>query len=226
MANKIHAGHSIDIKGVWDTFIEEGFRFPLYVLSRPFKAFGDIKLEGRGSVKSCIIFLVLMCILNILQVSYSGYVVNYNMVYFFNIFTSILGTLAQVLLLCIANWSVTVLINGSGSFKEIFMVNMYAMYPMLYLNSIYIILTNVLTLDEMAIAYFFVSLAGIMYFLYVFIGLIVVHEFTFTRAVASILLTIFSLLIILFIALLIATMANELIRFVQVVYKEIILHYT
>lgn len=226
MANKIHAGRSMDLKGTWNAFIEEGFRFPLYVLSRPFKAFGDIKLEGRGSVKTCIVVLVLLCILNILQVSYTGYIVNYNMVYYFNIFSSILGTLAQVLLVCIANWSVTVLINGSGSFKEIFMVNMYALYPMLFLNSIYIILTNVLTLDEMAIAIFFVTLAGIIYALYVFIGLIVVHEFTFTRAVASVILTIFSLLIILFVALLVASMANELVRFVRTVYNEIILHYT
>lgn len=222
----VKAAAAFDYKKVWEHFVEEGFRFPLYVISRPFKAFSDIKYENRGSVFSCVIFLILLCIIKLLNYSYTGYITNPVNIYYVNTFTTILGVLAQSLLFVAANWSVTVLINGSGKFKEIFMVFMYAQYPSLWLNLAYILLSNILTLEEMALATFLTSLGMVLFVFYTFVGLVVVHEFTFTKTVASVILTFVALLIILFILLLLVTMANELITFVKTVYQEIILHYT
>jgi hypothetical protein len=214
------------IKDKFKTFVYDYFRFPLFILSHPFKGFDEIKFEKKGKVSVGIVFLIILCMLNILTFNYTGFIINNNDPYKFNILTRILGTLTEALLFVVANWSVTTLINGSGKLKEIFMVNMYASYARLYLNVVFIILSNVLTLEEMSMAYFFTSLAMVIYCFYTFIGLIVIHEFTFTKGIASIFLTFIAMAIILFIVLLLATMANEVINFFITVYKEIILHYS
>lgn len=213
-------------KEIWNNIVEEGFRFPKYLISQPFKAFSDIKFEHRGSVPACVVFLVLLCIVKLINYSYTGYIVNDVNIYKVNTIATIVGVIAQTLLLVVANWSVTVLSNGSGKFKEIFMVFMYAQYPSIWLNLAYVILSNVLTLDEMALATFCSTLGLLMMILYTFIGLVVVHEYTFTKTVGSIILTFCALLVILFILILLVTMGSELVGFFRTVYQEIILHYT
>ena len=37
---------SFDLKKWLDRVVEEGIRFPLYMMGKPFKAFSDIKYEG------------------------------------------------------------------------------------------------------------------------------------------------------------------------------------
>lgn len=60
---------------------------------------------------------------------------------------------------------------------------------------------------------------------YGFIGLVSVHCYGFFQGIASILLTILSLIIIIFIILMLVSMGSELVSFVSTVYKEIVLNY-
>ena len=217
---------SIQIKKVMTSIKEDYIRFPFYILSHPFKGFDEIKYEKKGKVSVGIVILIFLCMLDIIGFNYTGFTINDNDPYKLNTLATILGTTAEIILFVVANWSVTTLINGSGKLKEIFMVNMYAYYPKIYLQAIFIILSNVLTLEEMPMAYFFSTLATVIYVFYTLIGLIVIHEFTFTKGIASVVLTIIAMAIILFIVLLIATMANEVVNFIITIYREIVLHYT
>ena len=105
------------------------------------------------------------------------------------------------------------------------MVTMYCQYPSIWLTWAYILLSNVLTLNEMAFATFCTALGIVCTVLYGFIGLVSVHEFGFGKGIASIILTVVAIMIIVFVALLIATMAGELVTFISVIAKEIVLNY-
>lgn len=216
---------SISWKKIKDDIVEEVFRFPGYMMSNPFKAFSDIKYEGRGSVKACVFFLIMLCFTSVLQATKTGWIVNYTSARTFNIWATIAGVLIQSLLVAVANWSVSVLTDGSGKFKEIFMVVMYAQYPYIWLTWAYIILSNVLTLDEMAFGTFCTALGIICIAFYGFIGLVSIHGFGFGKGIASVIFTAIAIVIILFIVLLIATMAGELVTFVTTVAKEIQLNH-
>lgn len=216
---------SINWKKLKDDIVEEVFRFPGYVISNPFKAFSDIKYEGRGSVKACIFFMIMLCITSVAQASKAGWIVNYTNARQLNVWATIAGVLVQSLIFAVANWSVAVLTDGSGKFKEIFMVTMYAQYPYIWLSWAYILLSNVLTLDEMAFGYFCTGLGILCIVIYGFIGLVSVHGFGFGKGVASIIFTAIAIVIILFVVLLLATMAGELVTFITTVCKEISLHY-
>lgn len=216
---------SLDWKAFGKKFVDEVFRFPLYVITNPFKAFSDIKYEKKGSVPACTLFLVIIMILNVLRKSYTGTVFLTQDPRFVNIWSVMAGVLVQTLLIAVANWSVTVLTNGSGSFKEIYMVAMYAQYPYMWLSGLYLILSHVLSLDEKAILNFCLTLGIICIVFYGFIGLVSVHCFGFFQGIASVLLTVVSLVIIVFIVLMLVSMGSELALFLRTIWDELMLHY-
>lgn len=213
------------LKSIMSNLKEDYITFPLYIISHPFKGFDEMKYENRGKLSTCFVFLVLLCLLNIMKYVYTGFIVNYNNPYYINSIFIVATTVLPIILFVTANWTITTLINGLGKYKEIFLVNMYSLYLTLIFDSIFIVLSNVLTLEEMPIAYFFTSLSTFTYCLYLFIGLIVIHEFTFSKAIGSIILTFISMAIILFVTLLLFSLVGEVAQFIITIIKELSLKY-
>lgn len=216
---------SFDFKKWWNSVIDEVIRFPLYVLTKPFKAFSDIKYEGKGSLPACIFFMIMLMLLSVMRQSYTGTIFVEVEPRFMNIWSVMAGVMIQTIFLVIANWSVSVLTNGSGSMKELFMVAMYAQYPYMWLSALYLVLSHVLSLDEKALLTFCLSLGIVCIVFYGFIGLVSVHCYGFFQGIASVLLTVLSLVIIIFVILMLVSMSSELVNFVSTVYKEIVLNY-
>lgn len=216
---------SFDLKKRWDRIIDEVIRFPLYMMGKPFKAFSDIKYEGKGSVPVCVFIMFMLMLFSVLRQSYTGTVFVTIDPRFMNIWTVMVGALAQTVLLVVANWSVSVLTNGSGSMKEIFMVVMYAQYPFMWLSALYLALSHVLSLNEAALLNFCLVLGVVCMLFYGFIGLVSVHGFGFFQGIASVVLTLIALVIIIFILLLLVMMVSELGSFLGTVWEEISLHY-
>lgn len=210
----------------WKQLKHNFIDFPLYVMGHPFKGFDDIKLEGEGRTSVGVTILVVQAFIAVLNFVYRGFIDNRNDPYDLNVLMILATSIAPILLFCIGNWSITTLMDGSGTIREIFLALTYSMYLSIPLNIISIILSNVLVEDEMAVATFFSTLAMAIFLLYAFIGLIVVHDFTFLRAIAAVILSFVAILIILFITLLLASLAGEVILFFRTVYREIILNYT
>ncbi len=216
---------SFDLKKWWDSVVEEVIRFPLYMMGKPFKAFSDIKYEGRGSMPACVFFMVMLMLLSVLRQSYTGTVFVEVDPRFMNIWTVMAGVFVQTILLVAANWSVSVLTNGSGSAREIFMVAMYAQYPFMWLSALYLVLSHVLSLNEAALLTFCLALGVVCMLFYGFIGIVSVHGFGFFQGIASVVLTLIALVIIIFIILLLVMMVSELGAFLTTVWEEIVLHY-
>lgn len=210
----------------WKQLKHDFIDFPLYVMGHPFKGFDDIKLEGEGRTSVGVTILVVQAFIAVLNFVYRGFIDNRNDPYDLNVLMILATSIAPILLFCIGNWSITTLMDGSGTIREIFLALTYSMYLSIPLNIVSIILSNVLVEDEMAVATFFSTLAMAIFLLYAFIGLIVVHDFTFLRAIAAVILSFVAILIILFITLLLASLAGEVILFFRTVYREIILNYT
>lgn len=204
--------------------LKETLSYPGYVMTRPFKAFADLKYESRGSLAFCFILLFLRAIVAIVSYSNTGFLMNQNDPEKINTVLILLASIAPFILFSIANWSSTTLMNGSGKLKEIFMVLMYAQIPALIIDSLLIFFSNVMTLEELPLLLMLQSFSVVYSAILAFIGLVSIHEFTFTRAVASIVTTIVAALIILFIILLLTSLTGELWFFLRTVVKEIILN--
>ncbi|HPA60448.1 MAG TPA: YIP1 family protein [Clostridia bacterium] len=207
-------------------YLKETFwTFPTYILGRPFKGFEEMKTEHRGSMLYAVTMFILSALMNIVEFVYTGFLVNYNNPYMINSIFLAMVTIFPVVLFVVANWSVTTLLEGKGRMKDIFMVLMYAMFPFLLLRLVSLFLTNVLTLEEMMVSYTLVSIGSVLMFAYMFIGLISVHEYSFGAAIGSLLLTVVAMMIIVFILMLLFTLAADVVDFVRVVYKELMLKF-
>ncbi len=196
-------------------------KFPMYILGHPFKGFDEMKTEHRGSLAFCLFVFVFSCLENVLEFVYTGFLVNYNDPYQVSTLYLMLVTAFPVVLFVTGNWSVTTLMNGKGKYHEIFMVTMYALWPYCILRLIALILSNVLLLDEMSVVTAVQGIGVALFVFYLFIGLIVIHEYNFSQGIGMVLLTLFAILIIVFVLMLAFSLVADVADFVRTVYREV-----
>ncbi len=202
---------------------EDFITFPLYIISRPFKGFSDLKYENRGKLYFAITMMVLMCLFNICDETYRGFVLTgyYMKNKIINTPYIIVMTIAPAILFIVSNWCVTAVTDGNGAMKQILMVYAYASYPRLFLNIIGLILSNLVTAEEAAFSIFFYSFGMVAFLFYLFVGLIVIHEYSFTKALLMVVLTVGAMCIIVFVLALFMALSNEVITFFSIVFKEL-----
>lgn len=201
------------------------WRFPMRVLSSPFKGFDEMKTEKRGSYAFAFFVLAFSALLGVCEYVYTGFLINKNNPYDVSSLYLTLVTLFPVALFVTANWSVTTLLDGKGRYGEIFMAMMYALYPMCLLRLAALLLSRILALDEMAFVYALQAIGAALFGLYLFVGLIVVHEYTFTKGVGSVLLTLAAMMVIAFILMLFFSLVADVWDFLTVLSRELLLKF-
>ncbi|MDR1663536.1 MAG: hypothetical protein LBR83_01245 [Clostridiales bacterium] len=204
--------------------IAENFlRTPLYILSRPFKGFYDMKYLRRGRTHFAVAMLALLCLSAIMEETYTGFAVSweYEPDHIISVPYVMLMTLLPVLLFIAGNWSVTSISEGKGTARDILHVYAYALYPKLILTFIGILVSNFVTKEEGAFAVFFFVFGTVVFYFYLFIGLVVIHEYSFFRSLLMVLQTIFAMLVIIFVLALFASLVNELRMFVVTIIYEL-----
>ena len=202
---------------------EEYIRFPLYILAHPLKGFEIFKREKKAKMAVGITFIVLIVILNILSFQYAGFEVNHNEIRDLNSIAEIIYIVAPVLLLTIANWSVTTLFDGKGKMKEIFLMFSYSLFPLLWATGAGIILSNVLTGEETALYFLVIGVGWFLTGYIAFFGMISIHEYTLTQNLLTIFFTIIASAIVLFIGLLFFDLFQRMYGFLHTIYREITL---
>ena len=212
-----------NIKDIRETFLG----FPLYILTRPFKGFDEMKFLKRGDMRYSIVILVVAGLVALIRSAYTGFIVTgfWQASPFVNVPMVLLFTYSPIVLFCVANWSITTITDGKGSFKEIFLTYTYAMYPLVICTIIGIILSNVVTGNEVAFARFFFRFGLIAQYAYLFIGLIMIHEYTFLRAILMVLLTVLAMLVITFVFALFFSLASNVMWFFSTIYWEMGAHW-
>ena len=200
---------------------DAGRRFPMRILGHPFKGFDEMKFEGRGSIIFCLIIFFASCLLNVLEFVYTGFLINYNDLYEVSTLYLMLVTAFPVALFVVGNWSVTTLLNGKGKLIEIFMTTMYALYPFLILRIIALILSNYLLIDEMSIVNTLKIIGAVVFAFYLFVGLLVIHDYNFTQGIGMVLLTLFAIIVIVFVLMLAFSLVADVIDFFSVVWREL-----
>lgn len=204
---------------------ETFWKFPTGILKRPFKGFDAMKFEKKGSYVFAFFVLILESLISIMNFVYRGFLINHSDIYHVNSLYLALTVLFPVALFVLGNWCVTTLMNGKGKLGEIFMTIMYAMFPMCLMQLLALFLSNVLTLDEMTFVYAIESIGAFMLVVYGFIGLVVVHEYSFGQSIGAILLTIVAMMILVFILMLVFALVADVWDFFRVVTKELMLKY-
>ena len=197
-------------------------KYGFYIMRHPFGGFWDMKAEKKGTVSGAAIILAAVLLLNLISFMTTGYLIAGSSRTTENLFVkSILSVVLPMLLWCAANWSVTTLMSGSGSFENIFMYSSYSLTPMVIGIPLQIILSNVLSLDELGLY----SIINILIYIWVafllFAGTSVVHQYSAVRTAAAIVIIIVAIGVILFLVLLGASIIEQITTFIKLLAEEI-----
>lgn len=209
------------LKQLGKFILNDCIKFPAYILTHPLKGFEEFKRYKRGKMSVALIFMILTILVNILKFQFDGFLVNNNNIKDLNSVAQIAYVAGAVLVITVANWSVTTLFDGKGNMREIFMMICYCLYPFIWATGLGILLSNILTEDEMAI-YTLVIVLGVVLLIYMFFfGIISIHEYGLVQCLLTILFTIVAALIILFACLLLFDLFQRMYGFVYTLYREI-----
>ncbi len=201
------------------TFWEE-LIYANHLILHPFDGFWDLKHEKRGSVRASFVWLALAILAFYYQDIGSGYIFNPDESAM-NIFAHISAVLVPVLLWAVSNWCLTTLFDGEGSFKDIFVATCYALVPVPLLVIPSVIISNFSLASEASIINLLVSFAFIWAGLLIFFGMMVTHDYTFSKNILTSLGTIVGMALIMFIGVLFSTLLAKIVGFISSIITEI-----
>lgn len=199
----------------------DAVRFSKFVIFHPFKGFWELKREKRGNVPAATAILLSVILVFILRRQFTGFVLNYNEPNDMNIFLQISYVLFPFFVWCIANWSVTTLMDGEGSFRDIYIASAYALVPLVIMNIPMLLLSQVLVENEVTIYTLLNTVAILWVAFLMLIGIMTVHQYTMGRTVATILVTIVAMIAILTILLLFFSLLQQVWHFFLLLNFEI-----
>ncbi|NOU69858.1 DUF1282 domain-containing protein [Paenibacillus sp. LMG 31458] len=194
---------------------------PFYTMVHPFNGFWEMKYEQKGRLKVVVICLLLLVLFTILKRQYSGFVVNMNNPLELNSLNELKFIVLPFLLWCIANWSLTTLMDGEGKFKEIVMATGYALMPLILIYLPQTLYSNVITGSESTFYYLLDAIAYIWFIWLLFVGTMTVHQYSASKTVVTMILTLVVIGIIIFLGVLFFSMLQQMINFITSIYREL-----
>lgn len=207
--------------GAWFDRQAESVVFGTYVMLHPFKGFWELKREGRGTVAAAVIILAGFSVVNVCKATFTGLVFRQSNAPVNTVYEAVVS-LIPVVLFIIANWCFTTLMDGEGSFKDIFIATSFALLPFILFEIPVILMSSFLTIEEGTILTVIETAMYLYIALLIYCGNLTIHQYTAGKAVGMLLLTILGMAIIIFLVFLFVNLGFEVVGFVESVYKEIV----
>lgn len=201
-------------------FFEE-VAYGFYIIFHPFDGFWDLKHEKRGSVRGAIFWLLLAALAFFYQAVGSGYLYYGGNGSGGTFIGSTMSILVPVFLIATANWCLTTLFDGEGTFKDVFIATCYSLVPLVILTIPCVAFSNVMTSGEMGILTMMQSIAWLWVVMLFFFGVMVTHDYTLGKNVLTILGTIVMVCVIMFVAVLFFNLIARIYTFGYNLYVEL-----
>lgn len=197
-------------------------RLGFNVFRHPLNTFHEIKHEAKSSNLTAIILYLTFIVLNIVSVYTTGFLFNDTNLNTYNVLTSFLSLAGIVILFVFANYLIATLSNGEGWFKDVFIGTAYVLVPYIVLTIPIIILSNVLTLNEIFIFQAILAFRDGWTLILLVLMVMEIHNYEFKELIKNLLLTIFTMAIIVAILLLIYLLVNQMYEYIVGIIKEVI----
>ena len=199
----------------------EKFKYIKHCVFHPFDGFYEAKNRGKGSVLVATVLICLYCVLQCVEVQYTGFIMNMNQISRMNSVTIFISALSVLLLFVISNWTITTLFDGKGKLKDIYMVLCYSLLPMIVIDAVVVFASNYV-IEEEAVLLTSLSVMGMVWFAFlVMTGLCTVHEFSLAKTLVTLLATAVAALIILFLGVLFISLVEQMVQFAYIFGKEL-----
>lgn len=192
-----------------------------HVIFHPVEGFEDLRWKKKGSLKLAFFIVFLLFVAMVVQRQLMGFAFNTAYVKVFNVVPLIVRSVVYFFVWVIGNWSICTLFDGEGTLKKICIYSAYALVPYIFGVYISVFVSNFLILDE-AIWVNFIYYLGMGWSVILMIqAMKAVHQYSFTKTIVSIIGTLIAMLLILFLAVLLLSLFQQVYVFVVQIYQEI-----
>jgi len=206
----------------WWLHLGRTLKYSLYTCTHPLDGFWDLTHEKRGSIAAANVIVFAAVLIELLRLTLTSFqFVTVNME-FFNAAIVLLRILLPVLLWTVANWSLTTLMDGKGRMGDIYMAIAYALVPYVIINTIMIILSQVITFEEGAVYWFLAGFATLWTAILILAGMMMVHDYSFGKTILSSFLTVIGMGVMVFIFVIFFSLVSDSIAYFISLYKEIL----
>ena len=202
------------------TFKEELY-YVFHVIFHPVDGFWDLKHEKRGSVRAALVFMVITVVALFYRAVGTGYVMNPQGTGEASIIMQILVVFVPVLLFVVANWCLTTLFDGEGSFKDIFIAVGYSVLPITLTTVPATLFSNFVVAEELDILKLVIALGFIWAAFLLFFGTMVTHDYNMGKNLVTVLGTIVGMAFFMFLAILFTSLVMDMVSFVTNIVAEI-----
>lgn len=200
----------------------EELLYSFHLIFHPLDGFWDLKHEKRGSVRASIIILILVMLVDIFRKLVYGYVYIPSDVRTIELGDTVLKNLIPFILWCGANWGLTTLMDGEGSFRDIFIASSYSLMPIVLLGIPIVIFSNFIIPHEVQFTNFLNGLSYGWAFGLIFFGVLVTNAYSLIKNTVTTVFSIVGMGFIAFISVLFINILQKMGNFFITIYNEII----
>jgi hypothetical protein len=188
-------------------------------------SFYEIRHREHGSVPVALICVLLFGLVFTMNRIFASFIVNNVDPRTVNGLTEIGAVFLLFLLFCVGNWSVTCLMSGEGRLKDIVVVTGYALTPLIAIMIPATLLSHVLAAGEEVFYYFAIAFGIGWSAILVLLGIMTVHNYSLLKTLLTLVFTFFAMFILIFLALLIYDLFNQVYVFFYSIYTEMVFRY-
>ena len=193
-----------------------------HVIFHPFEGFEDLRWKKGGTLKYTVIIIIALFFALIAYDRWCGFQFRPLPDAQFSVVPSIMRSVVYFLAWVLGNWAICTLLDGEGTMKNICIYSSYALIPYIVSTFVNVFLSHILVQAEQ-VFFTTVSYVGLIWTaLLLFSAIKAVHQYTFTKTVVAIVLTIVAMLVILFLAVLFLSLFQKVYVFFYSLYTEIL----
>ena len=201
--------------------IGKGLKYSFTIMAHPIRGFYEMRFEKQGNIFSCLILVVLLILAFVCQSQYTGFIFNETNPKEFNVIRQICNVLIPLLLWCVANWSITVLMDGEGRFRDIFMAACYATMPYSVTTLIAVLLSRVLVAEEATFISMLSAIGVVLSLMLLFSGMVTIHQFSVRKAIFALIMTVAAMVFIAFLAVLFLSIVDDMLSYIRGICVEL-----
>lgn len=210
------------IKKLKNRKLVKQINYMFYFIRHPMEGCYGIKHDGRVSLLSSNILLVLVMIFYVINKYFCGFIVKTTREGSFDVVSDI-GMIVLALLLVVGcNYLMCTINEGEGKLKDIYCTMIYSLAPYLIFTPFIFLLSHVVTDNEK----FFISFGRVFMICWcavlVFISVKEINDYTVKETIKIILLTIFTILIVCLLAFIIYVLGSQVFDFLQQISREVV----
>ena len=195
--------------------------YAFHTAVHPFDGFWDVKHEKRGGLSAAIFINVLAVLSYCFYSMSSGYIYRDFDITRFNLLFTASYVLLFVMMWSISNCAFTSLMDGEGSFKDIYITVSYSLLPVVLLLPAATVISNFITAEDVYLVNFLVGLSLVWTVALVFFGMMVIHGYTLAKNIISSVLSLAGMLIMLFLGILFFDLIQRIVSYFVNIFIEV-----